>query len=119
NDISTIGTQRTLFSAVAIGTTLGENLSTMGDNLVLILMVRSYRYELSFSTFMKLGVIITLIQLISSSLYLVVKAYIPILLIGIIILAGIVVLLYFYPKIINFMKDKLGFLYKKEYFGVN
>lgn len=112
NDISTIGTQRTLFSAVSIGTTLGENLSTMGDNLVLILMVRSYGYELKFSTFMKLGVIITLIHLISSSVYLVVKAYIPILLIGIIILAGIVFLLYFYPKIINFMKDNLGFLNK-------
>ncbi len=112
NDISTMETQHTLFSAVSIGATLGENLSTVGDNLVLVLMVRSYGYELKFSTFMKLGVIITLIDLISSSVYLVVKAYIPILLIGIIILAGIVFLLYFYPKIINFLRDNFKFLDK-------
>jgi Na+/H+ antiporter NhaD/arsenite permease-like protein len=109
NDISTTGTQHTLFSAVSIGATLGENLSVMGDNLVLILMVRDYGYELSFSTFMKLGVIISLIQLLSSSVYLVMRTSIYALLIGIIILAGIVILIYFYPKVINFIRANISF----------
>ena len=105
NDISTTGTQHTLFSAVSIGATLGENLSVMGDNLVLILMVRDYGYELSFSTFMKLGVIISLIQLLSSSVYLVMRTSIQALLMGVIILAGIVIIIYFYPKIITFIRN--------------
>ena len=109
NDISTTGTQHTMFSAVSIGTTLGENLSTMGDNLVLILMVRDYGFELTFSTFMKLGAIITLIQLISSSVYLVMRISIDMFLIGIIILIGIVLILYFYPKIITVLKTNLNF----------
>jgi Na+/H+ antiporter NhaD/arsenite permease-like protein len=106
NDISTMGTQHTFFSGVSIGATLGENLSIMGDNLVLILMVRNYGYELSFSTFMKLGAIITLIQLISSSIYLVMRVAIQTFLIGLILLAGIVILIYFYPKIITLIKVK-------------
>lgn len=107
NDLSTLGNQRILFSAVTIGSTLGENLSTMGDNLVLILMVRSYGYELKFSTFMKLGVLITLIHLISSSIFLIMKVYIQSLLIGIILLVGIVLFLFFYPKIFNLLKPRL------------
>jgi len=115
NDISTLGTQRIFFSAVSIGTTLGENLSTMGDNLVIILMVRSYGYELKFSTFMKLGGIITLIHLISSSIYLVIKIYVPFYFIGITILIGIVFLLYFYPNIINLIKTNLNHLNKRKF----
>jgi Na+/H+ antiporter NhaD/arsenite permease-like protein len=114
NDISTLGNQRDLFSAVSIGTTLGENLSTMGDNLVLILMVRSYGYEMKFSTFMKLGIIVTLINLIASSVYLVIKVYVQFFFIGIIMLVGIVFLLYFYPSIINLIQTKLNFLNKRK-----
>jgi len=114
NDISTSANQRSLFSAVSIGATLGENLSTMGDNLVLILMVRSYGYELNFSTFMKLGITITLIDLISSSVYLVMKVLVQFFLIGIIILIGIVIFLYFYPKIINLIKSRLNTLNKRK-----
>jgi len=114
NDISTSANQRSLFSAVSIGATLGENLSTMGDNLVLILMVRSHGYELNFSTFMKLGITITLIDLISSSVYLVMKVLVQFFLIGIIILIGIVIFLYFYPKIINLIKSRLNTLNKRK-----
>ncbi|MEJ2279407.1 MAG: SLC13 family permease [Candidatus Lokiarchaeota archaeon] len=114
NNLSTlVGNKRTLFSAVSIGTTLGENLSTMGDNLTLIVMVRSYGIDLTFSTFMKLGVIISLIQLISSSIFLVMKINASFFLIGFLILAGIVFILYFYPSIFNFIRNKLKFL-KKE-----
>jgi len=114
NDISTSANQRSLFSAVSIGATLGENLSTMGDNLVLILMVRSYGYELNFSTFMKLGITITLIDLISSSVYLVMKVLVQFFLIGIVILIGIVVFIYFYPKILSLIKSRLNFLNKRK-----
>ncbi len=114
NNISTLRDQRTLFSAVSIGTTLGENLSTMGDNLVLILLVRSYGYELKFSTFMKLGIKLTMINLISSSIFLVMKVQVQFFFIGIIILIGIVFLLYFYPSIINLIQTKLNFLNKRK-----
>ncbi|MHA1490354.1 MAG: SLC13 family permease [Promethearchaeota archaeon] len=66
NGMSTAKNQNILFSSISLGTILGENLSTMGDNLVIITMTREHGYELEFSTFMRLGIIITLIQLISS-----------------------------------------------------
>ena len=96
--------QRVFFSALTIGTVLGENLSVMGDNLVLILMVRSKGYKLTFSTFMKLGIITTMLELIASSFFLVMKVSIQFLFIGIIILLGIVVLLLFLPKILKWEK---------------
>ena len=103
-NVSTAQNQRVFFSALTIGTVLGENLSVMGDNLVLILMVRSKGYKLTFSTFMKLGIITTMLELIASSFFLVMKVSIQFLFIGIIILLGIVVLLLFLPKILKWEK---------------
>jgi Na+/H+ antiporter NhaD/arsenite permease-like protein len=114
NSLSTLGTQKVLFSALSIGTTLGENLSTMGDNLTLIVMVKAYGFQLTFSTFMKLGVIISLIQLISSSIFLVMKANSQFFFIGIILLTGIAITLYFYQTLLNFIKKILK-SFKKEH----
>lgn len=103
-NVSTAQNQRILFSSLTIGTVLGENLSVMGDNLVLILMVRSKGYKLTFSTFMKLGFITTMFQLTASSFFLLMKVSVQFLLIGFIGLLGIVILLLIYPKILNLIK---------------
>ena len=114
NHLSTPLNQKTFFSATSIGTVLGENLSTMGDNLTLIVMVRSYGYELKFSTFMKISIIITIIQLITSSIFLIMKVSIQFLFIGIVLLIVIVFLSYYYSKVLHFFHSKLNFINNKE-----
>ena len=105
NNMSTLGNQRILFSAVSVGTILGENLSIMGDNLVLILMVREYGYQLTFSTFMKLGIVITVIQLIASSIFLIMKISNQFFFIGLLLLILILLIVSFYPKILKILKN--------------
>ncbi|MHA1798095.1 MAG: SLC13 family permease, partial [Candidatus Helarchaeota archaeon] len=112
-NLSTLGNERIFFSAVSIGTVLGENLSVMGDNLVLILMVRDYGYELKFSTFMRLGIIVTIIQLISSSIFLIMKILIQFIIFGIIILVFIGIIVYYHPKILKFLNKKFPSHFKK------
>lgn len=112
NNMSTLGNQRILFSAVSVGTVLGENLSIMGDNLVLILMVREYGYQLSFSTFMKLGIVITVIQLIASSIFLIMKISNQFFFTGLLLLILILLIVSFYPKILKILKKSLKLMFK-------
>ena len=104
NGMSTAENKNILFSSVSLGTVLGENLSTMGDNLVIITMVREHGYELEFSTFMRLGIIITLIQLISSTIFIIMKINYDFIIIGIILLILILIISLFYTKIFNSSK---------------
>ncbi|MHA1327082.1 MAG: SLC13 family permease [Promethearchaeota archaeon] len=112
-NLSTPGNERVFFSAVSIGTVLGENLSVMGDNLVLILMVRDYGYDLKFSTFMRLGIIITITQLISSTIFLIMKILNYFIIFGILILILIGILVYYHPKILKMLNKYFPKYFKK------
>jgi len=112
-NLSTPGNERVFFSAVSIGTVLGENLSVIGDNLVLILMVRDYGYDLKFSTFMRLGIIITITQLISSTIFLIMKILNYFIIFGILILILIGILVYYHPKILKMLNKYFPKYFKK------
>ncbi len=89
-DLTTLENQRDGFSALSIGTILGENLSIMGDNLVIITMTNNYGFKLKFSTFLKLGISITLLQLIAATFFLMMKINIHFFFIGLICLIALI-----------------------------
>ncbi|TFF99759.1 MAG: hypothetical protein EU541_04125 [Promethearchaeota archaeon] len=85
---------KTLYSAVSIGTLLGENFSPMGDNLNLITITRDYGYSLDYSDFLRISFIITLIQLFASTIFFFMKIHIILMAFGFIILILITLLIH-------------------------
>lgn len=76
-----------LYSAVSMGTLLGENFSPMGDNLNLINNTRDYGYELEYTDFLRNSFIITLIQLVAATIFFFMKVHLILFVLGFVILA--------------------------------
>ena len=84
----------TLYSAVSMGTVLGENLSPMGDNLNLINNTRDYGYNLEYRDFLKISFTITIIQLLAATIFFFMKIHTLLMILGFIVLTFITFLIY-------------------------
>jgi Na+/H+ antiporter NhaD/arsenite permease-like protein len=98
----------TIFSALAYGTNLGDNLAPTGDNTLVMQIVDTYHTKkISLKEFFQIGLLTTTTQLIAITVYLVIRLIPEFLFIGIliIILIAIILLVIFYTRsVFNYLK---------------
>jgi hypothetical protein len=100
----------TLYSAVSMGTLLGENLGPMGDNLNLINNTRDYGYDLEYTDFLRISFVITLIHLVAATIFFFMKSHILLMILGFFILTIISLLINKareLPTILSNLKEEL------------
>ncbi|MBN1800481.1 MAG: hypothetical protein JW891_03190 [Candidatus Lokiarchaeota archaeon] len=83
----TLNSSKEIFYSLAIGANWGENLTPLGDNILVVNLAEQNKRPISFKQFFKLGFITTIYQLSIISLYYTIKFHF---LIGIIIVVSII-----------------------------
>ncbi|TFF86754.1 MAG: hypothetical protein EU551_00745 [Promethearchaeota archaeon] len=97
-----------IFTSLAYGTNLGDNLTPWGDNLVAMKISSNYKRPINFWKFFKIGVLATVIQLFATTIYLIIIINPQFLLIGVLILLAIsitIILIYFHKGIYKVIKE--------------
>ncbi|MHA1266830.1 MAG: SLC13 family permease [Candidatus Helarchaeota archaeon] len=89
-----------IYYGLVYGVNLGDNLSPLGDNILVINLAEQHERPIRFSQLFKIGFIATILQLIAITLYFIMFADIS-LAISILLLIGLIVFLYNFVRTFN------------------
>jgi Na+/H+ antiporter NhaD/arsenite permease-like protein len=105
-----------IFTSLAYGTNLRDNLTPWGDNLVAMKISSNYKRPINFWKFFKIGVLASVIQLFATTIYLVIIINTQFALMGVSILLAIsftIILIYFHKGIYKIVKKFINNILKK------
>ncbi|MHA1229850.1 MAG: SLC13 family permease [Candidatus Helarchaeota archaeon] len=94
-----------VFSTLVYGANLGDNLTPMGDNILVMKIVENYGKRIQFNQFFRFGFASTLIQLIVVTVYILMKINEYFFIFGFIILILIVFIMLFYYYRVEIFKN--------------
>jgi Na+/H+ antiporter NhaD/arsenite permease-like protein len=102
--------KNTVFAGLAYGVNLGDNITPMGDNVLVIKIVENYGRKITSKEFLKVGFVSSNIQLIAITFYILMRFNFQFLIFGIIALLSIflIILFVFFHKQIFKITNKLS-----------
>ncbi|MBD3226863.1 MAG: hypothetical protein GF329_01640 [Candidatus Lokiarchaeota archaeon] len=103
----TYANKNIVFTSLTYGVNIGDNLTPMGDNILVMKIVENYGKKLTTKEFLKVGFISSNIQLIAITLYILIRINSQFLLIGIIgfiIIFLLLLMSFFYKRILKIIK---------------
>ncbi|TFF87438.1 MAG: hypothetical protein EU549_04735 [Promethearchaeota archaeon] len=104
------------FRSLVYGANLGDNITPWGDNLVAMQISSNYKNKINFWKFFKIGLLVSFIQLVSATLYILMIINIQFILMGVLIILSIllaIILLYFHKGIYKLLKRVFKRIFEK------